>query len=300
MSPKERVHAFGPDGSLMGIVTLPDASFDSEPAAASRPFVVLLNAGIVHRAGPFRLAVSLARSLAERGFSVLRFDQSGLGDSAKGEGGAHATEQVLKDGRAAMDFLAQRYGARQFVVGGLCSGAMNAHRIGVADDRVVGLWMLDGSAYPTLSTHRPTVKRVLRSPGRWAGSGRRLSGRAWSMVAGLMRGPTPIGPSAEASDERKGLFYQDWPPKETARRELDQMLTRGARILFVYTGGWSGFVHPRQFDEMFPRLSHRERVTVKYYPHADHTYLLQGDRNEMTADVGAFLDALSRDLSRSR
>ena len=50
-------------------------------AEAGQPWVVLLNAGIIHRIGPNRLYVQLARRLASRGHAVLRFDLAGIGDS---------------------------------------------------------------------------------------------------------------------------------------------------------------------------------------------------------------------------
>jgi hypothetical protein len=76
-----------------------------------------------------------------------------------------------------------------------------------------------------------------------------------------------------------------------ARSEIEQMLARGVRLLFVYTGGWSTFVDARQFDEMFPRLPRREQIEVTYYPRADHSYLALDDRDAMLRDVAAFVEA---------
>ena len=67
----------GKSGSLAGIITDPPA----HAREASRPAVILLNAGLVHRVGPGRLYVRLSRRLAAHGFVVVRFDLSGIGDS---------------------------------------------------------------------------------------------------------------------------------------------------------------------------------------------------------------------------
>lgn len=292
MSVIERVHGFGADHELTGIVTLP-----AEPqlaASAGRPFVILLNAGIMHRVGPYGMTVQLARSLAARGFRVLRFDQSGLGDSPPRPGNAPIEEQVIADGRLAMDSIAERYGARSFVVGGLCSGALNAHRICVADRRVVGLWLLDGYAYPTRRYHQHVLVRRLRSPRAWGALGRRVYDLARARLP-ARRGSAAepaVPPPTDQSDGRAAIFYQDWPAIADARRDIEQMLGRGVRMHFVYTGGWSSFVDERQFDDMFPRLARRDQIRVTYYPWADHSFLALQDRSAMLHDVIEFVNTL--------
>ena len=72
----ERPVMIGADRNLMGIVCEPDG-----PWPASRPAMIMLNAGLIHRVGPNRLHVRLARELAARGFLSLRLDLSGRGDS---------------------------------------------------------------------------------------------------------------------------------------------------------------------------------------------------------------------------
>ena len=57
-----------------GLVSLP-------PGGRSSVAVVLLNAGLIHRSGPFRLYTRLARKLAKSGYIVLRFDLPGIGDA---------------------------------------------------------------------------------------------------------------------------------------------------------------------------------------------------------------------------
>jgi pimeloyl-ACP methyl ester carboxylesterase len=290
LNPTERIHTFGVGGSLVGIVSLPpgdDGSTAVSNGAMGRPFVILLNAGLVHRAGPFGMSVELARRLATQGFRVLRFDQAGLGDSLP-RAGAADPQPAVADGRAAIDFLSQRYGAQRFVVGGLCSGAMNAHHLCLADVRVSGVWLLDGYAYATPLYYRQLVLRKLRKPETWVASAQRLVARATRRLGAGGTGALTSEP-VEVSGSREALFFQDWPPVEDARLQLQEMLGRGARMLFVYTGGWSYFVAEEQFDEMFPRLEGRQQITVKYHPEADHSYLLRADREAMFGQVEAFL-----------
>ncbi len=75
---RETICNFGPKNSLFGILTTPDENV----RVAGAPIALILNAGIVHRIGPFRLHVDIARRLASKGYSTLRLDLSGLGDSA--------------------------------------------------------------------------------------------------------------------------------------------------------------------------------------------------------------------------
>jgi pimeloyl-ACP methyl ester carboxylesterase len=298
----ERIHTFGPAGSLVGVVTLPPGDDGDPGAGGARPFVLLLNAGLVHRAGPFGMHVQLARRLAERGFRVLRFDQAGLGDSAGRSGAAINDQRAVLDARDAMDSLRVRYGAQRFVAGGLCSGALNAHRVCLDDARVVGVWLLDGYAYPTRAYYRRLVKSKLVRPETWVASARRALTHAKGKLDTL-RGPSGAEASAPAStplhegDARASLFYVDWPPQKEARKGLETMLERGARILFVYSGGWSKFVAEEQFDEMFPRLARRQQVTVRYQRHADHTYVSLHAREAMFRNVEEFLRTIPEAMS---
>lgn len=290
MTVTEVIHPFGAGDGLFGIVTLPPEPLRA--ASEARPFAVILNSGLVHRVGPFRTGVELARTLAARGVRVLRYDRSGLGDSRPRPDARPLEEQVVADGRAALDSLAARYGARRFVVGGLCAGAMNAHRVAAADARVTAAWLLDGYAYPTRRYYRERLVRQLRTStvrelAEWATA--RVEKRLRALRGGA---PPPPPPEPTPAGEPAGNLFAGWPPREAIRHELEQMLHRGVRFLFMYTGGWSGFVHPRQFDEMFPQLPHRGQIAVEYAPRADHTYLAQEDRAVMLRTVGAFASGL--------
>ena len=283
----EKAHRFGDDNCLFGIVTTPT---ELRPGA---PAVVLLNAGLVHRAGPFRMHVEMARRLAELGFLVLRMDQSALGDGAPRSGGLSYEERAVIDAQQAFDFLSERYGAARFLVTGLCAGAMNAHRVAAVDDRVVAAALLDGYAYRTTGFWGRRAVAAIGDPKLWRAGARKIE-RALGRNA-----DAPISqrsadlllaenPGADAAE----IFAQDWPPQAEVRTELDRILSRGTRMLFIYTGGWSDYIHEGQFDEMFPGLAGRERVSLRFFPDADHTYLLLAHREAMLREVEAFARSL--------
>jgi hypothetical protein len=140
---------FGEHGRLFGIVTRADASRGRGESAA-RPAVLLLNAGADHHVGPHRMNVDLARELAALGYLALRFDASGLGDSAPAPGKAENriyTVDHVADVRSAMDVVGALHGTRRFVLVGLCSGAFTAFHTTAADPRVVGQVLISPFAF---------------------------------------------------------------------------------------------------------------------------------------------------------
>jgi len=264
---KERAYAFGEGGGLYGILTEPDAP-------SERPTVILLNAGLVHRVGPFRISVDLARRLAVLGFSTLRMDLSGLGDSAPRPGEPELHRRVLADLKDAMDLLADKRGARRFVVGGICSGAINAHRAAVADPRVVGLIMLDGYAYPTPQFLLRRYGPRLTDPG----AALRFVGR---QVSGLVATQPAVAPSED--DE---ILSQDFPAKDRVASELHQLMERNVALLFIYSGNWYlYFNYHDQIRDNFPNVHFGDRLTVEYFADADHTYTLLEDRERLFATM---------------
>jgi pimeloyl-ACP methyl ester carboxylesterase len=264
---KERAYTFGEGGGLFGILTEP------EPAS-ERPFVILLNAGLVHRVGPFRMSVDLARRLAALGFHTLRMDLSGLGDSAPRPGEPDLHRRVVADLKDAMDFLAQRRGARSFVVGGLCSGAINAHYAAVADPRVAGVIMLDGYAYST-------AQFILRRYGPRLASPSAALRFVERQVSSLVTPQPTVAPS-----EDNEILSQDFPPKERIAAELRQLMDRNVALLFIYSGNWYLYFNYReQIRDSFPDVPFGDRLTVEHFPDADHTYTLLEDRERLFATI---------------
>ena len=132
--PEEPI-CFGPDQALFGILSRPSGA----PPGAPPPPIILVSAGTVHRIGPHRWYVHLARRFASLGFAVLRVDLSGIGDSAAPAG---CTENLcyprdmLDDVDEAMRLLSARLGAERFVLAGLCSGGDITFQKALADPRV--------------------------------------------------------------------------------------------------------------------------------------------------------------------
>lgn len=121
--------------------------------------IIILNPGIKSRVGPHRLYVKMAKTFSNMGFPVLRFDPHGIGDS-EGEieevmaADFYGTVQLGKfaeDTLSAMDWMERELGTKQFILAGLCGGAITALHAGAQDmrvEQVIGLGMpvsLNGS-----------------------------------------------------------------------------------------------------------------------------------------------------------
>ena len=61
---KEQAHLFGTSESLVGISCEPE----QQAYLAEQPAVIILNSGILHRMGPNRLYVTLARTIADAAY----------------------------------------------------------------------------------------------------------------------------------------------------------------------------------------------------------------------------------------
>jgi hypothetical protein len=262
---KERVVAFGPESSLIGIETLPV----EDRVALGLPAVILLNAGVVHRIGPHRNMVKLARRLASAGFHVLRFDFSGRGDSRPRSHGTPAGA-VIADGQAAMDLLAASAGHSRFVFGGLCSGADNSVRVALVDRRVVGTILLDPFGY---RTPRFYLQRFQDRGGDLALLLRYLQRVLGARLRGWLARRSPQGVEASTSGRPPPAYRRKQPPKEVFGTQLRSLADRGVRMLAVYTGSASeNYNYAEQFADAFRSFGLEGRVECELLRDVNHSF----------------------------
>ncbi len=166
---RETVVRFGHRHSLFGILSRPE---EAAGGSGNRPAVVLVNGGNNHRVGINRNYVEWARSWAAKGWTVLRFDIRGLGDSPP-RTPAQLNRLYLKrtasDVREACDYLEAEHACHHFVVGGLCAGAYQALHMARRDTRVRGLMLLELLRYYPWEPLRPRENTLFnRIKRRWA------------------------------------------------------------------------------------------------------------------------------------
>jgi len=257
----ESVCNFGPDGSLFGILTTPDEDVRVDGA----PIALILNAGIVHRVGPFRIHVDIARQLAAAGFSTLRLDLSGLGDSAPRTGKIEIEDRAVLDVRDAMGFLQQKTGVNRFALLGLCSGAYNAHRVAVKDERIVGAVFMDGIVFRTAGFYLRHYSRFFRF-------------RFWrnAIKRRLMRYGGEVDEATSSLNESE--FFGSDIDQDAVVRELNLLTERDVQMLFLYTDGYDDIVGRSQFKEMYGLQPDDGQLQVEYYPKSEHTFRLVENR----------------------
>lgn len=136
---KEKVAIFGRYKSLVGIVTEPSISVDN-----NLPAIIILNAGLLHRVGPNRLHVRIAREMSKTGFCVFRFDFSGIGDSKIRNDSLPTNESMVCEVQEAMSHLNSTRGINAYILIGICSGADMAFKTAQNDPRVVGIIGING------------------------------------------------------------------------------------------------------------------------------------------------------------
>jgi pimeloyl-ACP methyl ester carboxylesterase len=269
---KERGVTFGPAEAMVGVLAEPDT-------APTKPHVLLLNAGFVHRVGPGRLSVEIARQVALAGFPSLRFDFSGIGDSPARVPPLDPIACGLADARAAMDHLCAEHGARKFILLGLCSGARHAHHVAVADPRVVGGVMLDGYAYPTTRASLLAMAERLAHPrALLAGAKRRLLGRPNA-------GPSPSPPPEEEGD----AFFPGDPTRDQMAKDLRALSQRRVQLLYIYTGEWRAYRYAGQLRDAFRDVPLGPVLSERMIDTADHLYFTRPERVAMLGMVKQWL-----------
>jgi alpha-beta hydrolase superfamily lysophospholipase len=283
--PTEHPILFGAKFPIFGILTQPSQR------EARRRGVILLNAGADYHMGASRLYVSLARKWVSSGYSVLRMDLAGLGDSntraGKSDDEIFPTE-ALDDIRDAVAHLRERYEVREITLMGLCSGAYHALRaaaVGLPVERVLLVnpqnyfWSQDmtiDDLQLAEVVHNPSVYRA-----------RMQSASAWRR---LLSGQVNVGRIFRIYAYRQMLILQT-ALRSVARalriklrndlgRELEDIVGRGVQVTFVFAHGEPGIdLLKMQGGSALTKLGDCCRVRI--IKDADHTFSRSGPRAAM-------------------
>lgn len=285
----ERLMQLGGGGHLVATMTIPlKAALKAlanrnreggQPLGWSSVGVLLLNAGVIHRVGPHRVNVKLARQLAELGIPSVRVDLSGLGDSRRAAGTESMLAQAAQDIRSALDALSAQAGVKRFVIVGICSGAEYGYQYAAEDPRVAGLVMVDGYSFGNWRT-------------KWLRYGLRLSTLTWPVFRNAVQGRIRRcrGQRAGGAGANASVPVDYGLPSITAESfaaGLSERIRSGCRVYLIYTGSiLQRYNHASQFRDVMAKLSlsasDREalsRVQCDFLPQIDHTLsTLDGQR----------------------
>lgn len=274
--PTESTACFGTGQRLVGTLARP-----AQPVG-TLPCLLLLNAGVIGRAGPHRMNVRLARTLAEQGFSSFRFDLSGLGDSARATSSVPHEQQAIEDIRQAMDHVQAMTGACEFVLIGFCSGADNGYHAAQQDSRLRGLIMFDPYAYPDALT------QLIRICVRIQDDGPIIAMRRW-----LERKKSTLAHKAAAPSDAPALQRDSSrmvPPQTEYANTLQSLLQQGVAIYLIHSGsGLHLHNHRWQFKWRFWRWPDLRQIQCDHLPLVDHALGERRGQELLIARIGDWL-----------
>lgn len=271
---REEIAHIGETDKLSGVIGLPDA------IDAAKPAVVILNSGLMHHVGASRTSVKLSRALVEQGYLVLRFDLSGIGDSPARTDNLDPTERIIQEVSRALDYVQQNYGSEQFVLYGLCSGSQNSFKTALVDKRIIGLAGVDNFGFLTTKYYLVHYLPKLLDIGHWksflARGGKSLFARAKRIFS---RSPVEV--------EEDPWPY---PPKEFVENGYGQLVSRGLRFLYIYTGSWAKqYNYLNQFHDMFPSVRFGNSVALHFKPKMSHSLVEPASQQFLIETVSQWL-----------
>lgn len=280
----ERSIVFGRNAALVGTTCIPRA----ETGEASGIGLILFNAGVVHRIGPHRINVRLARRLARRGIPSIRFDLAGQGDSQRAPGDLPYEKQAVADIRAAMDALETGAGVRRFALFGFCSGGWHSYATASVDERVAGIFLYDTYFFPTWKTRVIRHLVPIRQRGLLKVALAATANRVWRLLG--RRGPG--AGSGNGSSRSPGLVNA--PPRSEFAERIRIFHERGTRVAVAHSGGFEHYNYRDQFREAFGRYGILEMVDFLYFPSMGHTATQLRLQAEFMSSLEEWVESVGR------
>ena len=269
---REEAVTFGCSQSLVGILTNP-------PLTTLRklsPGIIILGAGLLHRVGPNRLSVKISRVLGQLGFTTLRFDFSGVGDSFIRNDNLPYHKSVILETQEAIDFVHSAKGIQRFILLGICSGAMNSFEVARRDPRVRGVILINPAggfyrgARAELADYFGKRKKVavitkdrIFNPKNW-----------WRAITGQI---DYTNLKVILSLQARSLLFgkkQFLPNTESGFDTLYTLIQKGVNVQFVISGGdpaTKNYFGALLKDKLSKRHS-AWKVLTDVVDHADHTF----------------------------
>jgi len=263
---------FGEGGRLFGILTLPSVPPCN---AQALPVFVFLNAGLLHRVGPYRLYVRLVRNLAQMGFSSLRVDLAGRGDSPE-RFGLTNQQSVAADYEEIVGVLESRLGRLRLVLGGLCSAADNVIRLARADQRVIGMLLLDPVCSLDDGFRARAVIMKYANPARYL---------VW-LKRRLNLLATLPGKNWNDSEMIDPLTLRDAPTGEQLRAAFEAICERRGRVLSVFTQYATQYYNQLgQLGRTLDVVGYQRFCTEIFWPQMAHTFTLELHRRRLIEEI---------------
>jgi len=264
--------------SLIGIL--------EEADAASSRGVIIIVGGPQYRVGSHRQFVLLSRQLALAGFTTMRFDHRGIGDSD----GDTTFEQIGPDIAAAINAFFTKYpDLTEIVLWGLCDAASAILMFAPTDPRVSGLvvlnpWIRSEHTLAQSYLSKYYVSRLMQADfWRQLISGRVRVARSVRELLHNLR--LAKFPPASANDNI-AADSEDWPESQFQGQMLQGLRAFSGNTLFILSGQditANEFKIYIKNDRNRRRLLKRKTIRVMDFPEADHTFSTAGWREQVAA-----------------
>lgn len=279
---KEEAVQLGEAGSLVGIVTSPPQGNENKPA------VILLNPGILHRVGPGRIYVRIARALAARGFTALRFDFSGIGDSTVRLDNCCFEKSSVDETRGAMTFLQTTRGISRFILLGGCSGALVSLATARLDRRVIGAVLMNFPA--KVDEEEPADRRRDR---HYYWNFALLNLKSWRKLLTGQSDYRKIGRALAQGVKCKFIGQSKISgPDQQFRAALWELADREVQLTFVCAKG------DLLLQDLYKagggdlkQLYAQGKVACEVIPRSDHTFSSLYDQERLVATIARRVDA---------
>lgn len=279
----EQTLSMGPTNSCVGIFT--PAKQRRQNNAGSKVAVLLLNSGLIHHAGPGRVYTRLARALSDHGLSTVRFDLSGIGDSAARQDNLSIYQIATQEPIEVMDYL-QKRGYHQFILAGICSGAYCSFKTAIKDQRVIATALIN---YQDDTSNNELASQAW-SKRYWTDSLFRLG--AWkNLLTGKVdyqRLFSTLGLAAKKSTSERTVESMEpsHSPLQNASftDEMDVLLERNCNVLLLV----SGLDISQQFlnvllGEKLKTYQKNPLIDFKVVDGADHLFTNVAHQNQFMA-----------------
>ncbi|MEI8243863.1 MAG: alpha/beta fold hydrolase [bacterium] len=272
----ERIIAIpGAHGCIRGVLHLP---------ATDRPRgrIVFLHGWSGDRTGPHRMFVHAARRLARLGFTCLRFDYRGRGDSDAAASGSASIDTMTSDARAAIAWLrTEAPHAGPITLLAICSGCKIAIHAAAAEPDIARLALWSAEAMGSLrggTAGLPRRLALLRTYAR-----KLLQRETWGK---LLRGQVRTGMVGRA------LVQAEVRTPAEARAEDETLRVfrafRGS-ILFVFGGSDPDTPGSSRAYTAYCRTASMPHI-CHVIPHAGHSYYGMDWEQEVLRVTEAWLE----------
>ncbi|SHM40004.1 alpha/beta fold hydrolase [Rhizobacter sp. OV335] len=297
----ETLCALGTEGQLFGLHVQADAEVGV--SNSTRPMVVLFNSGTVHHVGPNRLYVMLARELAALGFPTVRCDLEGLGDSVQRGAGRENhpyPDSAVPDAQQVLHSLRERFGVREFVLMGLCSGAYTAFQTGLVEQaaQISELVLINPLTWRWVEGDAVDTKHF-SAVAHYKGTMRRLD--SWKKLlrgqvnlvylAGVVLSHLRKQVASRVSAITELLFPSRGP---LLSRQLRQLFAAKRHVTLIVSSGDPGWDMLQDGARQTARRAIKNGdLALEFIDEADHTFSREAARRRVVAAIGRRLTARS-------